>query len=144
CVIDLRNNVLVIGTTGTSTPFLPESELPPCARLSGVQAEAATRAQEDRDLAHALHASQKSTEGPLKGGPTTSGTGPSATGASAPSAGKKREGDSTVAMELAQKTGSSVEEAVEALESCDGDRTAATAMLLARVLAKSVSSTLSR
>ncbi|KAF0305243.1 Protein DDI1 2 [Amphibalanus amphitrite] len=34
CVIDLRGNVLRIGTTNTTTPFLPESELPPCARLS--------------------------------------------------------------------------------------------------------------
>merc|ERR1719186_340461 len=34
CTIDLKKNVLVIGTTGTETPFLPESELPPCARLS--------------------------------------------------------------------------------------------------------------
>lgn len=35
CLIDLQRNLLIIGTTGTSTPFLPESELPPCARLTG-------------------------------------------------------------------------------------------------------------
>ncbi|KPJ20483.1 Protein DDI1-like 2 [Papilio machaon] len=35
CIIDLKRNVLHIGTTGTETPFLPESELPDCARLSG-------------------------------------------------------------------------------------------------------------
>ncbi|KAM7348405.1 DNA damage inducible 1 homolog rngo [Cochliomyia hominivorax] len=35
CNIDLQRNVLRIGTTGTETPFLPESELPECARLSG-------------------------------------------------------------------------------------------------------------
>merc|ERR1711936_483984 len=34
CTIDLKKNCLVIGTTGTETPFLPETELPPCARLS--------------------------------------------------------------------------------------------------------------
>merc|ERR1719312_1549406 len=34
CTIDLKKNVLVIGTTGTETPFLPEAELPPCTRLS--------------------------------------------------------------------------------------------------------------
>ncbi|KAK7579936.1 hypothetical protein V9T40_000565 [Parthenolecanium corni] len=28
CCIDLKNNVLRIGTTGTETPFLPESEIP--------------------------------------------------------------------------------------------------------------------
>ncbi|XP_006887361.1 PREDICTED: protein DDI1 homolog 1 [Elephantulus edwardii] len=33
CSIDLKKNVLVIGTTGTQTPFLPEGELPLCARL---------------------------------------------------------------------------------------------------------------
>ncbi|XP_075824139.1 protein DDI1 homolog 1 [Microtus pennsylvanicus] len=33
CSIDLKKNVLVIGTTGTQTHFLPEGELPLCARL---------------------------------------------------------------------------------------------------------------
>ncbi|TMW49153.1 hypothetical protein DOY81_005743 [Sarcophaga bullata] len=35
CNIDLQRNVLRIGTTGTETKFLPESELPECARLTG-------------------------------------------------------------------------------------------------------------
>uniref|UniRef100_A0A1A9WGK2 UBA domain-containing protein n=1 Tax=Glossina brevipalpis TaxID=37001 RepID=A0A1A9WGK2_9MUSC len=34
CNIDLQRDVLRIGTTGTETPFLPENELPDCARLS--------------------------------------------------------------------------------------------------------------
>lgn len=33
CSIDLKRNVLVIGTTGTQTHFLPEGDLPPCAKL---------------------------------------------------------------------------------------------------------------
>lgn len=33
CLIDLKRNVLVMGTTGTETPFLGEGELPECARL---------------------------------------------------------------------------------------------------------------
>ncbi|XP_037697176.1 protein DDI1 homolog 1 [Choloepus didactylus] len=33
CAIDLKKNMLVIGTTGTQTYFLPEGELPPCAKL---------------------------------------------------------------------------------------------------------------
>ncbi|XP_028746817.1 protein DDI1 homolog 1 [Peromyscus leucopus] len=33
CSIDLKKDVLVIGTTGTQTHFLPEGELPLCARL---------------------------------------------------------------------------------------------------------------
>lgn len=35
CNIDLQRDVLRIGTTGTETPFLPENELPDCARLTG-------------------------------------------------------------------------------------------------------------
>ena len=42
--------MLKIGTTGTITKFLPESELPECARLSGN----ASREMEDKDLAEAL------------------------------------------------------------------------------------------
>ncbi|XP_007944190.1 protein DDI1 homolog 1 [Orycteropus afer afer] len=34
CSIDLKKNVLVIGTTGTQTYFLPEGELPPCTKLA--------------------------------------------------------------------------------------------------------------
>ncbi|XP_029433990.1 protein DDI1 homolog 2 isoform X4 [Rhinatrema bivittatum] len=34
CSIDLKMNVLLIGTTGTQTTFLPEGELPECARLA--------------------------------------------------------------------------------------------------------------
>merc|ERR1719391_299945 len=33
CSIDLKNNLLVIGSTGTTTPFLAEGDLPDCARL---------------------------------------------------------------------------------------------------------------
>jgi len=69
CTIDLRKNVLVIGTTGTETPFLSESELPPCARLSSqvneedVIKESAkeTAALEDKQLAEALARSASDT-----------------------------------------------------------------------------------
>jgi len=62
CTIDLKKNVLVIGTTGTETPFLSEADLPPCARLSSqVNEEDAVRssakeaaAEEDRQLAEAI------------------------------------------------------------------------------------------
>ncbi|EDL24927.1 UNVERIFIED_CONTAM: hypothetical protein FQV15_0001318, partial [Eudyptes pachyrhynchus] len=45
CSIDLKKNVLVIGTTGSQTHFLPEGELPLCAKLlSGtVQEESSDR-----------------------------------------------------------------------------------------------------
>lgn len=62
CVIDLKKSVLVIGTTGSETHFLPESELPPCARLSSKVTEedavknSAKDAQslEDKQLAEAI------------------------------------------------------------------------------------------
>merc|ERR1712223_1996181 len=34
CTIDLKDNVLIIGSTGTKTRFLPEADLPECARLN--------------------------------------------------------------------------------------------------------------
>ena len=55
CVIDLQKNELLIGTTGTRTPFLPENQLPAHARINNQPQEA----DEDQQLAAAL---QKSAE----------------------------------------------------------------------------------
>ncbi|XP_065363273.1 protein DDI1 homolog 2 [Calliphora vicina] len=67
CNIDLQTNVLRIGTTGTETKFLPESELPECARLSGnseedlkVMAESANDAEE-RAIKDAIEQSKRET-----------------------------------------------------------------------------------
>lgn len=52
--------MLLIGTTGTETRFLPEGELPDCARLAyGPEAREDTRAGEiaDQELAEALERS---------------------------------------------------------------------------------------
>jgi len=59
CSIDLKNSRLVIGTTGTETPFLSESDLPSCARLTGNSdphdpSAAALPMDEDEALAKAL------------------------------------------------------------------------------------------
>lgn len=64
CSIDLKKNVLRIGTTDTETPFLSERELPECARLS-IQSEddvigRSVREAEERDLARALQNSRES------------------------------------------------------------------------------------
>lgn len=74
--IDMKNNKLHIGTTGISTDFLTESELPECARLNQLTEEEArreannyTKESEDRALAEALTASAKESAG----GATTSG-----------------------------------------------------------------------
>ncbi|XP_059621807.1 protein DDI1 homolog 2 [Phlebotomus argentipes] len=65
CNIDLQRGVLKIGTTGTETAFLSESDLPDCARLSGahedeskVMAESAKLA-EDRAIQEALEKSRQ-------------------------------------------------------------------------------------
>ncbi|KAL3861945.1 hypothetical protein ACJMK2_007954 [Sinanodonta woodiana] len=60
CIIDLKRNVLVIGTTGEEAPFLHESELPQCARANypGSPGMSPTRIEsEDQMLAEALNRS---------------------------------------------------------------------------------------
>ena len=62
--IDLKQNKLLIGTTGDSTRFLSESELPDCAKLTSTMEEEikkqsgqASQLLEDHALAEALAAS---------------------------------------------------------------------------------------
>ncbi|CAH1113737.1 unnamed protein product [Psylliodes chrysocephalus] len=65
CCIDLKNNILRIGTTGTETQFLPEGELPDCARLSGSDDDVTSKSrkeQEDKDLQTAIKNSQDRTK----------------------------------------------------------------------------------
>lgn len=59
CSIDLKKNVLVIGTTGTQTTFLPEGELPECARLAYGAGREDVRPEEmaDQELAEAIQKS---------------------------------------------------------------------------------------
>ncbi|XP_036111204.1 protein DDI1 homolog 2 isoform X9 [Molossus molossus] len=59
CSIDLKKNVLVIGTTGSQTTFLPEGELPECARLAYGAGREEVRPEEiaDQELAEALQKS---------------------------------------------------------------------------------------
>ncbi|OWK53270.1 protein DDI1 homolog 2 isoform X1 [Lonchura striata] len=61
CSIDLKKNVLVIGTTGSQTSFLPEGELPECARLAYGAGRDDVRPEDiaDQELAEAI---QKSVE----------------------------------------------------------------------------------
>nr|XP_017495656.2 protein DDI1 homolog 2 isoform X1 [Manis javanica] len=75
CSIDLKKNVLVIGTTGSQTTFLPEGELPECARLAyGAGGREDVRPEEiaDQELAEAL---QKSVEDAEKSGKETTSLG---------------------------------------------------------------------
>lgn len=62
CCIDLKKNVLTIGTTGAETSFLTEGELPECARLSGNNDDAF----DDRDLQKALEDSSREADKQLQ------------------------------------------------------------------------------
>lgn len=61
CCIDLKSNILRIGTTGTETRFLSESELPECARLSG-NPEEAVRQVEKMEMEKAMEDSRREAE----------------------------------------------------------------------------------
>ena len=64
CSIDLKRNILHIGTTGTETPFLGEADLPPCARLNKLDSDTTTVTEsEDRQLAEALAKSAEAAGG---------------------------------------------------------------------------------
>jgi len=58
CIIDLQKNALIIGTTGTTTSFLPESELPEARHHGGPTSPGG----EDRQLAEALERSAAEAE----------------------------------------------------------------------------------
>uniref|UniRef100_UPI00398EF52A protein DDI1 homolog 2 isoform X3 n=1 Tax=Pristiophorus japonicus TaxID=55135 RepID=UPI00398EF52A len=77
CSIDLKRNVVVIGTTGTETRFLSEAELPECARLAYGVPRDDLRPEElaDEELAEALHRSAE--ESGKENGKTTSLESPS-------------------------------------------------------------------
>lgn len=64
CSIDLKKNVLVIGTTGSQTTFLPEGELPECARLAYGTGREDIRPEEiaDQELAEAIQKSAEDAE----------------------------------------------------------------------------------
>ncbi|EQB78666.1 Beta-subunit of Na/D-glucose cotransporter-like protein [Camelus ferus] len=73
CSIDLKKNVLVIGTTGSQTTFLPEGELPECARLAYGAGREEVRPEEiaDQELAEALQKSvEDAGQSPEIGNPT--------------------------------------------------------------------------
>lgn len=69
CVIDLNRNVLVIGTTGTETRFLPEAELPDYARSNAVDGKE-DAVDEDVGLSKAIEESVRD-QRKTKGGSTS-------------------------------------------------------------------------
>ena len=80
CCIDLKNNVLRIGTTGTETPFLSESDLPMTDRLAfsdeGEVEDKQLAEMEDKELAEAMDQSVKETaQGASSSSQSSSGMG---------------------------------------------------------------------
>ena len=124
CCIDLKDNVLVIGTTGTRTLFLPESELPSNARLSTENEPEASPTQqlEDRDLAEAL---EKSAQESVAASSVTSQL-PTAAVPETTTPFPEEKIQQIVQM------GFSREDAISELRRCNGDVTLASASLLAR------------
>ncbi len=129
CVIDLRKNVLVIGSTGTETSFLPESELPPCARLTGGNLQEAMKASaneaEKKMLKEAIEESKrlKTSNSPGPGGSHSDST------EVKPSDNFTEENVQTLV-----KYGFSREKCIEELRLHDGNMKNATAALFAKSL----------
>ncbi|CAM1324745.1 DDI2 (predicted) [Pycnogonum litorale] len=121
CCIDLKNNLLKIGTTGTVTPFLSESDLPECTRqsslLGGMSSPSRLNTEvEDQQLAEALQKSAHEVANPDSAG--CSGTNPHS----------YREED----VKHLENMGFERTKVIEELIRCNGDATKATAALFAK------------
>lgn len=80
CSIDLKNNMLLIGTTGTTTQFLAESDLPDCARLTGSPEEEKRALEESAKISEELDikaALERSAKESATAGPSSSSSRPS-------------------------------------------------------------------
>lgn len=140
CTIDLKEHCLHIGTTGTKTPFLPESELPECARLTASSPEEekklieqTRKLQEELEMKEAIERSKREAAGGGGGGASTSST--SSTTSSNPAttvlpSDKFTEADVSELISL----GFNREQVIVELRSFDGDKTQATAALFAKAI----------
>ncbi|XP_046977130.1 protein DDI1 homolog 2 [Vanessa cardui] len=83
CNIDLKRNILHIGTTGTETPFLSESDLPECARLSGISEDdivtQSVRDAEEKQMREALEKSKQEAGNQAPRPASSAGTGQTTT-----------------------------------------------------------------
>ncbi|XP_015016663.2 protein DDI1 homolog 2 [Drosophila mojavensis] len=130
CLIDLQRNLLIIGTTGTSTPFLPESELPACARLTGHGEES-----EQQAIAKAIEQSKREGGGAsaIASTATTSASGSGATFDisninSIQPLDSFTEQDVSELMQLGYPRG----DVLTVLRLCNGNKAVASSMLLSR------------
>ncbi|XP_050433018.1 protein DDI1 homolog 2 [Adelges cooleyi] len=116
CCIDLKNNVLRIGTTGTETPFLPENELPDCARLT-TSSDYDVDKKEDKELKKAMEESKKM----YQSGESSSSSSPSHS---------YKESDIKELINI----GFSREQVIQELDRFNGNKNQAMASLFAKIL----------
>ncbi|XP_044268057.1 protein DDI1 homolog 2 [Tribolium madens] len=142
CCIDLRANVLRIGTTGTETKFLAESDLPECARLSTISEEdvisRSIKESEDRQLQEALRNSQlsKKPKRPKSNDPTSGSSVHGSKSNPPPSNTQVLPTDKFSESDVKELTGLgfSREQVISELRAFNGDKTQATAALFAKSL----------
>lgn len=136
----MKNNFLSIGTTGTTTKFLTEAELPDCARLTGSPEEEhkaieeSTKIAEEMDLKSALERSMKNLSndgaGPSNTKPATATTQSSNPSLTILPTDKFTESDVAEIM----KIGFTRDKVIHELRNCNGDKTQAMAALFAKSL----------
>lgn len=119
CNIDLKKNVLRIGTTGTETTFLAEGELP---RTSSIEEDIADSLLIQGNSALRNSAGSSTASEPAVAQSTSAGAQSSSTGANEP-----------VVREL-MNLGFTREQVVTELQRCGGDKTQAMAALFAKSL----------
>jgi len=144
CCIDLKNNVLRIGTTGTETPFLAESELPVTDRLAfgeeGGQMEVEDKQlaeMEDKELAEAMDRSvREAAQGTSSSSSSQSlpSQSSSASGVSSSSSGAGVASFPEASIQRIVEMGFTREEAILELQRKNGNVDVAAAALLARSL----------
>lgn len=136
CSIDLKNNMLLIGTTGTTTQFLTESELPDCARLTGSPEEEKRALDESNKIAEELEI-KAALEKSAKEAGVSSGAGPSsATTTSTDSRNRVLATDKFSENDVSElmKNGFERPSVIEELRNFKGNKTQALAALFAKSL----------
>ncbi|XP_055386976.1 protein DDI1 homolog 2 [Condylostylus longicornis] len=142
CNIDLQNNVLKIGTTGTETRFLPESDLPECARLTGSPEEEmkalqdSTRTAEEREIQRAIEQSKKEHKERGSGSSDPDNNASCSTLLNQSQTTELTPNEKFTENDISEivKLGFSREDVIEHLKKFHGDKTQATAALIAKSL----------
>jgi DNA damage-inducible protein 1 len=134
CSIDLKNNILLIGTTGTKTPFLSESELPECARLTGSPEEEQRALEESKRLAEELEMKEALEKSAKESGGTSSGASTSSTATSDKNRILPTDKFTEKEVEELMKNGFQRTEVIDELRKFQGNKTQALAALFAKSL----------